>query len=69
LAIFGFEFLNAPVITATSIFLFGLKKASSFDWEGLVHDLKKLGVSVDVVPENSFKKELSPQVLKDLVEI
>lgn len=46
------------------------KGASLFGWAGLVRDLeKKLGVSVDVVPENSLKKELRPQVLKDLVEI
>jgi predicted nucleotidyltransferase len=46
------------------------KGASLFGWAGFVKDLeKKLGVSVDVVPENSLKKELRPQVEKDLIEI
>ena len=46
------------------------KGASLFGWAGLVHELeKKLGVSVDIVPEKSLKKELCPNVSKDLIEI
>lgn len=46
------------------------KGASLFDWAGLVQYLKnKLGVSVDVVSEKSLKKELRPQIFKDLIEV
>lgn len=46
------------------------KGASLFGWAGLANDLeKKLGVSVDVVPEKSLKKELRPRVGKDLIKI
>lgn len=46
------------------------KGASLFGWAGLVHYLEKvLGISVDVVPESSLKKELHDSVYKDLIEI
>jgi len=46
------------------------KGASLFGWAGLVNYLEDmLGVSVDVVPEKSLKKELKEQVYRDLIEL
>lgn len=46
------------------------KGATLFGWAGLTKYLEnKLGVSVDVVPEKSVKKEIKPQISKDLIEI
>jgi len=46
------------------------KGASLFDWSGLKIYLEgKLGISVDVVPEKSLKKELQTSVYKDIIKI
>ena len=46
------------------------KGASLFKWASLVKDLeKKLGISVDVVPEKSLKKEIKPDVSRDLIKV
>jgi len=46
------------------------KGATLFGWAGLVNYLEtKLGVSVDVVPEKSLKKEMKPQITKDLIKV
>lgn len=46
------------------------KGASLLDWSGLKIYLEgNLGVSVDVVPEKSLKKELQTPVYNDLIKI
>lgn len=46
------------------------KGTTLFGWAGLINYLEdKLGVSVDVVPEQSLKKELRSSVYNDLIEI
>ena len=46
------------------------KGATLFGWAGLTKYLEnKLGVSVDVVPEKNVKKEMKPQITKDLIKI
>lgn len=44
--------------------------ATLFGWAGLTKYLEnKLKVSVDVVPEKNLKKEMKPQISKDLIEL
>ena len=46
------------------------KGATLFGWAGLTKYLEnKLGVSVDVVPEKNVKKEMKPQITKDLIKV
>jgi uncharacterized protein len=46
------------------------KGATLFGWAGLTKYLEnKLGASVDVVPEKNVKKEMKPQITKDLIKI